>query len=143
MDMQGCVQVQAICDGNVNCQDGSDEMFCGQAPGQVPPGQNPGQIPGQGGVPCEVVCMDQSNCIPFDYVCDGIPDCQDGSDEASCGQNPGQVPPGQVQPGQVPGQGGVPCEVVCMDQSNCIPFDYLCDGWFDCMDGADEFFCGP
>ena len=33
---------------------------------------------------CGFTCRDSSNCYPISWVCDGLRDCDDGSDEANC-----------------------------------------------------------
>ena len=31
-------------------------------------------------------CVDTEECIPLNYMCDGIPDCEYGDDEVDCGK---------------------------------------------------------
>lgn len=72
-------------------------------------------------------------CIPEQNVCDGRTDCQDASDEQSCGH-----------------LGCKEDEFTCSN-TRCLPQRFLCDGEDNCGDGSDEascqnctaFSCGP
>ena len=101
-DSGGCVPGGTVCDFEINCLDGSDEMYCGDL--LCPSGQ----------LPCvdNRVCVDENNtfdgvadctdatdeyidssqqcpgfpcddfaCIPWNWLNDGIPDCSHGEDE--------------------------------------------------------------
>jgi Ca2+-binding EF-hand superfamily protein len=57
--------------------------------------------------------------IPVDYVNDGYPDCEDGSDEDDSDDN---------EP-----------EMWMCDNGEEIPLDYVNDGEVDCSDGSDEY----
>ena len=64
-------------------------------------------------------------CILSTYVCDGVHDCADATDEAACSD----------------------LDINCIDlhfhcpSNGCIPLAHRCDGWQHCPDGSDEAEC--
>ncbi|XP_052872788.1 uncharacterized protein LOC128278161 [Anopheles cruzii] len=69
----------------------------------------------------EFRCAD-SSCIPLQWKCDNIKDCQGGEDETDCKQ----------------------CErdeYRCMSNDKCIPDKWRCDQYEDCPDASDEVEC--
>nr|XP_006813017.1 PREDICTED: uncharacterized protein LOC102803992 [Saccoglossus kowalevskii] len=67
-------------------------------------------------------CNTSGECILKEYICDGIPDCKDTSDEFQC-------------------------DTVCSDDSftcdsgQCISLSFYCDFTPQCEDGSDEYEC--
>ncbi|CAH2987638.1 unnamed protein product [Chilo suppressalis] len=85
----------------------------------------------------EFTCEDGS-CVPLSRYCDGINDCNDSSDEATCyiGESPEQLVLQRAKK-QVP-------QVLCRNDEwscrdgTCISYGGKCNGVIDCPDGSDE-----
>jgi len=150
-----CLPEQKVCNGEWDCEDGSDEVNCKTLP------------------VCQVTELDENSCtcetqhgkchnnlcVHKDKFCDGVDDCGDGSDEGeNCGKcisklkfhSPNKVCDGRLDCNDGEDEMGCDCPQsffkcsalkASSDSSTCINSSSLCDGRKDCADGVDEVQC--
>ncbi|KAG1681877.1 putative vitellogenin receptor [Nymphon striatum] len=116
-----CIRLSQHCDGKVDCEEGEDEIGC--------PGKNAEYSS------CEhhEFKCDFHACIPDNWVCDKVADCEDESDESpeTCKLN-------TTEPAyEVESTGCSPDQFQCVS-GECIDKGYHCDGHADCEDYSDE-----
>lgn len=134
-----CVVGSAVCDGQTQCPDGSDELNCSQYKGCL-----------SGDWKCK-----NSICIPLSLRCNGLDDCGDNSDEEGCGELwwsfsilhvlflfVHRMPHNKTSVQTcVPGHCG-DLNVRCLN-GTCLTLRERCDGVAQCSDGRDEpITCG-
>ena len=88
-----------------------------------------GYCPG-GCFPGEFSCLTTGQCVPSGMVCDGVPQCEDLSDEIDCNARYTRA--------------DSTCsatEFRCASDNTCIPLYMQCDGRAQCRDLSDEYNC--
>eukprot|EP01084_Bolivina_argentea_P311607 539414_1 len=66
---------------------------------------------------------DSGHCVWQGFICNGVKNCQDGTDELNCNFELIQCPDHMFR---------------CESTGECIQKEYVCDGWANCPDSSDE-----
>ncbi|XP_011863854.1 PREDICTED: vitellogenin receptor isoform X2 [Vollenhovia emeryi] len=118
-----CIPSRKRCNGNSDCEDGSDEENCTEYNEY----KKDVDTERGGSLKCDenhYQCTHLHECIPAGKFCDQVTDCIDESDEYDKCEH----------------------DLRCVNQfrcnnSYCVHKEWVCDGKSDCSDGSDEWNC--
>ena len=119
---QPCIAAQYLCNGQVDCEDKSDEdvFVCGASCNQDH----------------EFTCADRASCVPFGYMCDGRASCADKSDEdpEKCSQVQQFIAQRTTSSTSVAPVDAscIGIKFYCKEQAQCIAPTEECDGVVQC-----------
>ncbi|XP_046808532.1 serine protease nudel [Lucilia cuprina] len=138
-----CLNASQICDGHMDCHDGSDEKLemCTRLNKTCDPS--------------EMKCRTSDKCLPKTKFCDHIADCEDLTDEptiCSCftylrATDPSKICDGVRNCWDKSDESPVLCNCTAdrfqcgQSSKDCIPREFVCDKETDCPNGEDERYC--
>jgi len=128
-----CIPSHYVCDGQPDCVKSEDEQNCGRVTGIELANSEIVKVDHDCPAP-NYKCADQEEtCIAQRYLCDGAPDCMDGSDESNCGDM-------MKHHECLASEGMFACQKDTDFDAHvrCLPSDQVCNGKPQCPRGDDE-----